>query len=55
MHSNIYKPLGVADVFYFLVFKGNLNLKEQNRKGSVAKLPNNASGQRLCPSTLLSL
>ena len=38
-HSNIYKPLGISDVYYCLVIKKtNLNLREQKWKGGM--LPN---------------
>ena len=54
-HSNIYKPLGISDVYYCLVILGDefeLNGKKSERV-SVAKRLNNASGKRICLSTLL--
>ena len=46
-HSNIYKPL--------LYLRGRLYKGTESEEESVAKRLNNASGQRLCLSTLLSL
>ena len=56
-HSIIYKPLGISDVYYCLVIQGDeFEFKGTKSKGvSVAKRLANASGQRICFSTLLSL
>ena len=57
MHSNIFKPLSISDVYFCLVIRGDeFEFKgTKSERGSVAKRPNNASGQRLCLSTLISL
>jgi len=56
-HSTIHNPLGISDFYYCLVIlRDELKFKGTKfERGSVSNRLNNASGKRLCLSTLLSL